>query len=359
MVVINLKKTVSSRFWRIRPMSFNGGENDYWAIQSLQLMEYEKTDVENIQDKIFLENRDRAYEENPVRLKGAYTPVDSQSFLSKFGFNSMFSTDQYFFELSFRSIVSRLSRPFVIEDILEIPSETQFDSKLRPVSKYLEVTDVTWSTTGFTPAWKPTIQRIIAQPVMSSQETQDILGKITADKDDTGLFDNYQGYRDGTKKYQDVEDISQEVRASANTDVPQRGKDYANVQKLSEDFYERHDEIVEEKNLEEGFRPEKFDRSIALFGEDAMPPNGEEYTEGDNFPENPSDGDYHRLTYRSISNAIPPRLHRFSVAKNRWVFLAKDMRYKRQSANATLKRYRDPNVSTTTDPNNVDNEFKK
>lgn len=346
MVTINFRKTVPSRWWRIRPLEFNGGATDHWSIQAIQLMDYESTNIQNIQDRIFLENRDRDYDENPVRLKGVYVPFDQQSFQSKFGFGTMFGGDEWIIELSFSSIIGLLGRPFVIGDIIQLPSETQFNTKLEAILKYLEVTDVAWSANSYTPNWVPLMQRIIAKPVMASQETQDILGKLTESIDEIGTSDINDGLFD--KKYQDVSSITQTIEADQNTEVPVDGEDYSKVAKISQDFY---DWAEEQSGSTEVAR--RIDRARSHFGVDAMPPNGEPYTEGDEFPSNPKDGDYHRLTYTNIRSGIPARLHRWSSAKKRWIFLEKDRRAEFKDTQSRLQDFLDPSESSVTNPDDI------
>jgi hypothetical protein len=340
--IVNFNKSVPSRYWRLRPVAFNGGPNDHWAIQALQLLDYESTKIQNIQDRIFLENRDRDYDENPIRIKASYQPIDLQSFQSKFGFGSLFSGEEWILEVSFSGTVGAIGRPFVIGDIIQLPSETQFNPTLQPVLRYLEIVDVAWSTNSYTPSWVPTMQRLIARPVMASQETQDILGKLTADQDNLGTVDINDGQNN--KKYQDYSAITQTIDADQNTAVPERGVDYADVAKISDEFYE----WAEEQGSRDVAR--RIDRVRAQYGFDAMPPNGEPYTQGDTFPDNPKDGDYHRLTYTQIREGIPARLHRYSEAKKKWIFLEKDRRAEFRNTKPTLQNLLDPDTSTVTNP---------
>lgn len=318
-VTIRFRATAPARYWRIRPVQFNGGEDDYWAVKALVLSENEITDQANIQDKIFLENRDREYAKEPIVTKAAYSPVDYQGFLSKLGFNSPFNREQYLLEFSFQQVIRLLGRPLVIGDVLQLPSETFYTPKLRGTLKYLEVTNVSWASTGFTPHWVPTILRVIAEPAMASQETQDIFGKITEDLDEAGSSDINDGIRN--KKYQDIHDVDQTIAADANTAVPQRGQDSANSAKLSDELKDWVEGNIPNLNIG------KIDRKRHPWGIDALPPNGEDYTEGDVFPDKPKDGDYHRLTYDSIDRTLAPRLYRYSKVKKRWLYMETDKRY--------------------------------
>lgn len=346
MVTINFNRSVPSRWWRIRPVKFNGSSTDWWSVLALQLIDFEATHISNIQDKIFMENRDRDYDEYPVTVRGTYTPPDIQSFQSKYGMSGIFGGgDTYSIDVSFKQVVSVLGRPFVIGDIIQLPSETQYSPSLKPIYKYLEITNVAWSSGSYTASWKPTMQKLLAEPVIASQETQDILGKLAINIDSTGLVDIDNG--DDTKAYQDMSDIDQTIKAVANTEVPERGEDYAKVTKLSPEVYEWAAKYP-------GVDVTKIDRIRNVYGIDAMPPNGLPYTEGDEFPLNPANGAYHRLTYTQISSTIPARLHRYSSAKNRWIYLETDQREAHKNTKPVLQEFLNPETSTRTPPPKID-----
>jgi hypothetical protein len=280
-VTLSFAASVPSRYWRLRPLEFNGSTTDYWAVQALQFIDYEKTSINNIQDKIFMENRDRNYAEFSETVKGSYSPIDSQSFISKFGAANNFGGENYFIELNWSEVVRVLGRPIVIGDILQLPSETQYSADLTPVLKYLTVTDVGWSPTGYSPQWIPLMVRVIAEPSVASPETQDVFGKLTEEYDEMGLADTGDGLNN--KKYQDIADVDHTVRAEANTEIPQLGEDAANVQKYSDAVYEWQD-AHPNANLA------KSDRGRNLWSRDGMPPNGEPFTQGDEFVASPVDG---------------------------------------------------------------------
>jgi len=338
LVTLAFNKSVPSRFWRVRPLKFNGGSDDYWTVQALELIDYEKTNVGNIEDRILLENRDVDYSTDPIKMKCYYTPIDVVANASKFGFFQ--EENIYNISVSFGQAVALLGRPFVIGDIVELPSEKQFTPSLQPVLKYLQVTDVAWQTTSYTASWTPTMQRLLAVPALATQETQQIFGKLTEDLDDTGLAD----INDGTsQKYQDIANISKTIKAKANTDVPERGQDDADIAEVSDDA------IAYAKNYPK-MNIGKLNIAKTPYSEDAMPPNGEPYTEGETFPERPKNGDYHRLTYDSLKKDIAPRLFRFSSRKGHWIQLAVDRKYQARKTKPKLQEYIDPKYSSVTDP---------
>jgi len=331
--VIHFKHSVPSRFWRLRPIDFNGGVSDRWIIQALQLMDYDETSIDDIQDDIFLENRDREYASESTTIKGTYDLIDIQTELSRFGIE--LPNQQYYMHMSFNAVVTALGRPIVIGDIFEVPSETQYSATMEPIKKFLEVTDVGWSTEGYTPGWQPTMQRIIAQPMMASQETQDIFGGFNSTPDASGLV----GIDDGNHPiFQDISNVSQSIEAEASTDLAERGSDPLDVQEFSaEELQSAADQGV--PNLSKiGLN------SKGLYVEDGLPPNDEAYTEGDSFPETFAEGDYHRLTYTGLAEDIPPRLYRYSTAKNRWVYLETDKREQYNQTKPILQQF----LSSTT-----------
>lgn len=346
LLTYSFRKTVPSRWWRIRPLQFNGGQSDYWSIQALQFADYEITSEQNIQDRIFLENRDRDYSESPIRLKAQYSPFDKSLASGKFGFE--FFTEDYELKFSFRQVVRALGRPFIIGDILELPSEAQFNTKLTPIKKYLEVTDVGWDSQSFTAAWVPTMQRVVAKPVVASQETQDIMGKLTKTVDASGLFDIDDG--NPGKKYQDYHDISQTIKADALTQVPQKGIDVGDLAVISPELKQFSDDKPD-MNLE------KLSRYHSIYTQDALPPNGLPYTQGDTFPSNPKDGDFHRLTYQNISSNIPARLHVYSSEKSRWIFLQSDVKKSINSVKPRLQDFLNPTKRKRVDIDSIKKEI--
>lgn len=347
LVTLNFKRTVPSRYWRIRPIAFNGTSADYWVVRVLQFVEYEATALSNIQDKILLENRDRDYQEYAVNIKAAYTPQENSSQFDRFGQNPF--SDMYAFDVSFAQCVERLGRPFVIGDIIMVPSERQYSATLRPIDKYLEVTDIFWAATGFSATWTPSVQKIVAKPLIASQETQDIAGKLTADVDGAGVFDINDGL-DG-KKYQDYMDISDNIRANNKERVPVKGIDYANNPVISPELRKF---AADHPNM----NVNKLTAARLTQGVDAMPPNGEPYTEADEFPASPKNGDYHRLTYKALGNNIPARLHRYSTAKGRWIYLESDYKSAQNALRPHLKDYTSRD-SSKTPLHKIDDEINK
>jgi hypothetical protein len=325
---VDFKHSVPNRYWRLRPIEFNGTTCDAWSITALEMFDFEATAQTNIQDKILMENRDREYSQSAISLKGYYDLLSVATDLSRFGIEIPSST--YQIRVNFNATVNALGRPIVIGDIIDLPSETQYTPDLRPVKRYLEVTDVTWDSTSYTPGWMPTMLLLTTAPAMATQETQDIFGDLASKVDTSELFSG----DDGTSTvWQDYSTIDQTIRAEAASDVPERGS-------LGSD-------IIREMEPEEIAQLQAQVPSISvpsynpngLYVEDAMPANGEPFTEGPTFPTGPKDKDYHRMLYVGTAGDVPARLYRWSSAKGRWIFMEQDKRQQFNFQKSVLDEY--------------------
>ena len=287
------------------PTSFSGvALNEPWEISKLELFDYQTTRLDDIQDPLLLENRDRDYASQSVQLKVAYQPTDTISDLSKFGFQM---TDSYTFTASFAQMVKLLGRPIVVGDVLELPSEMQYDQNLKPVRKFLEVSDTSWAADGYTTAWKPIMYRFQASQLIPSQEHRDILGTVDTQKflvDDGTFFDGIEQIQTAPLT------ISEQVKTEALQEVPEKGTNVTEIASGTSRYSE----------------PGTYD-GRDLYVEDGLPPDGLPYTEGFKLPDvaDASDGDYFRLNYDPKLN-IASRLYKFSSVKNKWIYIETDRR---------------------------------
>lgn len=315
--VVNLPNTIESglvrftqskpsRYWRIVPTSFAGaGNNQPWEVSELEFYDYQATRLDDIQDSLFMENRDRDYAKQSVPMKAAYTAIDQISDLGKFGFQI---SDTYNFTTTFAGMVQTLGRPIVIGDIIEVPSELQYDQNLKPVRKFLEVVDSGWTADGRTTSWRPIIYKFQAAPFFASQEHRDILGTADTQKyviDDSDFFSGLNN------QIQTGPLTSTEInKAEADAAVPEKG---INVTELA-------------SGAGRLSIPDTYD-GLGIYVQDGIPPDGKPYTEGFKMPDitKSKEGDYFRLNYDPALN-IPPRLFKFSLAKGKWIFVESDKR---------------------------------
>lgn len=328
---ISFKHSAPNRYWRLRPLEFTGTNIDSWGVQALELHEFMVTTQDNIQDKIFMENRNRDYDNEWILLRGFYDLITPELEITKFMAELGASSD-YRMKINFSSCVALLSRPLIIGDFIELPSEQQYTPTLEIRKKYLEVTDVTWDPDTYTPGWMPTMLLVTAKPAIASEETQDIFGDLAKNIDSSGLFDNDDG---NNKKYQDYSTIEQTIAADAQTALPERGSEGSNVVR---EFTPEEIADAEAHGAGPGLKQMNFNRT-GLYVEDALPQNDAPYTEANTFPVSPNDGDYHRLTYTGLAKDVPPRLYRWSTTKGRWIYLETDRRLQFNNQKAVLEDY--------------------
>lgn len=323
LVTIQVNANASYNKWRIIPTFFNGvATNDSWEIVQCQMLEMNQISLDNIQDYVLLENRDRSYSRTSVLLKSQYDLMDVQTELAKFGINL---PQTYIFTLSFSAMVEKLGRPILIGDIVELPGETQYDAQLRPVKKWLEVTDTGWSTEGYTMNWRPQLFRFYAQPILPSVEHKDILGlpgkvnNLQTDEDSifNGLLQNDQAFKS-----------AETIKQFAADAVPETGSDPADIQSGLPNLGNSVTDAG------------KYD-GRDLYVEDAIPPDGAPFTVGDTPPAwgTVPVGSYHRLSYASYPASIrpPDRLLQLQTS-GRWKIIEVDKRNDPESHKKTMSR---------------------
>lgn len=309
--LIRIKQSAPARYWRIVPLSFAGASttDEPWVIQKLEFFDFEITRLDDIQDTFFMENRDRDYAKTSVQLRVQYTPFDTVSDLSKFGFQI---ADIYSFTISFAEMVRALGRPIVTGDILELPNEIQYDINLRPVRKFLEVTDTGWAADGYTTSWKPIIYRFQAQQLIPGQEHRDILGTIDTQKyviDDGQFFNGIEQIQTSPLT------VTEKNIEEAKTASPEKGANPLEIASGANRFQV----------------PNSYD-GTDLYIQDGLPPDGGSYISGFTLPDvaGQLDGAYFRLEYPPNLN-IPARLYRFSLLKNKFIYVETDKRGRRSA----------------------------
>lgn len=312
---ISIKQSAPAAYWRIVPILFAGGATDKWQIVKLELMDYQATSLDNIQDTLFLENRDRDYATSSIQMKCSYQPFDSIGDLGKFGFSIL---DQYVFTCSFARMVEKLGRPVVVGDILEVVPELSYDRNMKPVKKFVEVTDCGWSAEGYTPQWQPTLYRFQGVQLIPSAETRDIINtpeQQLYNIPDADFFDN----------------LSQIPTAQVLATESNKVEAQSAVNETGSDVREIAQEIPLQPELAAQF-------SQGVYVEDGLPPNGLPYGEGYVLPDATSahDGDYFRMNYPE-SSQIAPRLYKFSLLKGKWVFVESDHRQQYSSLKPSLR----------------------
>lgn len=157
---------------------------------------YSVLDPTNIQDLLFLENRDRVYDKNIYRLRGHYNVQNLDFDLSQFGL--FLNNDIIFINVHYNDMIDIVGRKLMVGDVLELPHQLDYNplSETIPVAlkRFYQITDANFSSEGYTQTWYPHLWRIKCEPLFNSQEFQDILKEPINQ-------DNYLGNWDKDKVY--------------------------------------------------------------------------------------------------------------------------------------------------------------
>lgn len=157
---------------------------------------YDKLDPTNIQDLLFLENRDRKYDPNIYCLRGHYNVQNLDFDLSQFGL--FLNNDIIFITVHYNDMIELIGRKLMVGDVFELPHLTDYHplNETIPVGlrRYYQITDANFASEGFSQTWMPHLWRIKCEPLVDSQEFSNILS-APMEKD------NYLGDWDKTATY--------------------------------------------------------------------------------------------------------------------------------------------------------------
>lgn len=134
----------------------------------------------NIQDLLFMENRDRVYDTSIYRMRCIYHVPDNDLDLSQFGI--MLAAGTVFINFHINDMVRILGRKLMSGDVLELPHLKDYDSLDTSVSVALQrfyvVQDGVRPSEGFSSTWWPHIWKVKCTPMVDSQEYAQILNTI-------------------------------------------------------------------------------------------------------------------------------------------------------------------------------------
>lgn len=279
--------------------------------------EYLNESAKNIQDLLFLENRDRKYDTDVYNVRGLYQTSDIDFDLQQFGL--FLTNDSLFIVFHIRDTVETIGRKLMSGDVLELQHKKDYWSldETVPVAlkRYYVVQEVSFASEGYSPTWWPHLIRAKVVPLVDSQEYKDILSNISAGDDtDENLVTILSQY---DKNIQ----INDAVLTQAETETPKSGYDITQLYTVPTnsdrtefgDYNYMTPEITERtvpgdpETVPPDVTVTTPDKSISgyLTG-DGLAPNGFPVTSGIAFTDNPTVGDYVlRLDYH------PNRLFRF------------------------------------------------
>ena len=157
---------------------------------------YDTLNPLNIQDLLFLENRDRVYDKNIYRLRGHYNVQNLDFDLSQFGL--FLNNDIIFITVHYNDMIDIVGRKLMVGDVLELPHLLDYhplnETIPTALKRFYQITDANYASEGFSQTWYPHLWRIKCEPLVNSQEFTDILKEPINQ-------DNYLGNWDKDKTY--------------------------------------------------------------------------------------------------------------------------------------------------------------
>jgi len=270
---------------------------------------YHKIDPTNIQDLLFLENRDRKYDPDIYSIRGIYNVQDIDFNLSQFGL--FLDNDTLFLTVHINSSVKTVGRKIISGDVIELP-HLKDPNSLGDISyalkRFYVVEEVTRASEGFSPTWYPHLYRLKLKQIVDSQEYRDILD-LPAEEDNPGG----DTLRDMLSSFEREMQVNDAVIEQAEADAPQSGYDVSHYYTLSVESTDAGSTPVIEQTAggATSAPPPKSGYSGYLVG-DGTPPNGANFGHGIQFPDSPEKGDYFLRT-----DFLPKRM--FQYDGNKWV----------------------------------------
>ena len=272
--------------------------------------QYDAVKETNIQDLLFLENRDRKYDEDVYTIRGHYTVQDLDFNLSQFGL--FLTNDTIFVTMHINSSVKTLGRKIMSGDVIEFPhlideyAANDFEVALK---RFYVVEDVTRASEGFSQTWYPHLYRIKLKQIYDGQEYKDILDLPAMEDSDTTLRDILSTY---------------EIEMQVNDAVVKQGEEYASKSGYdTQSFYtvttdNKGNVLIVSVDADTIGVDEEIDVNLILetpprtgytgylIG-DGIPPNGHPFGVGSSFPADANENDYFLR-----SDLLPNRLFRFT-----------------------------------------------
>lgn len=287
----------------------------------------------NIQDLLFLENRDRKYDPDVYSMRGIYQTQDVTFDLSQFGM--FLQTGTLFMVFHINDMVATLGRKLMPGDVIELMHLKDYypldDSLPVALKRYYVISDCNNAAEGYSATWWPHLWRVKINPLTDSQEYKDILNQIKLDIDPfTGNTGNVSlgSVSSIINKYIEINDA---ILKEAETNVPYSGYDVDHIYiKPTDPFGGPGDPtgVTADNNqatadgiVVDGdsgiLSPDKTIEGY-LTG-DGKAPNGLPVYSGIAFPSNPLVGDYALRT-----DYLPNRLFRWDG--RRWVKMEDNVR---------------------------------
>jgi hypothetical protein len=286
----------------------------------------------NIQDLLFLENRDRKYEEEIYRIRGHYQLQNLNFNLSQFGL--FIDNDTVFMTVHINDIITTIGRKPLAGDVMELPhlkddfALNDFDLSM---PRFFVIEEVDRPSEGYSATWYPHLYRLKLKKLTDSQQYSDILDKPAGEDSNYALRDLL------STRTKELE-INDAIIQQAELDSPMSGFQVRQFYTLatdpdtgaallttvdSDEYNASHSGHLVNgmSNINASSRnaiPLRTGYTGYLFG-DGFPPNGYVFGQGIRFPQDVAKDDYFlRLDF------LPNRLFKFNG--QRWLKVEDNVR---------------------------------
>ena len=293
-----------------------GPENPSDANATASEPQYDVVKETNIQDMLFLENRDRKYDPDVYNMRAIYNVSDTDFNLSQFGL--FLQNDTLFMTIHINSSVKTLGRKILSGDVVEFPhliDEYALNDYSVALKRYYVVEDVNRAAEGFSQTWYPHLYRVKLKQIYDGQEFSEILDLPAGDDANNTL-------RDVLSTFETEMQINNAVVAQADADSAKSGYDTSNLYTLQVDEQGRPELVTTDTNELDASQADLLADRVSqtparegyqgyLLG-DNIAPNGESFGSGIQFPTSAQSGDYFLRT-----DMMPNRLFRYD--NSRWI----------------------------------------
>jgi hypothetical protein len=295
---------------------------------------YSTTSVTNIQDLLFLENRDRTYDPEIYRIRGMYNVQNIDFNLSQFGL--FIDNDTLYMTVHINDFIKYIGRKPISGDVLELPhlrDDFALNDKDFSLPRYYVIEDVGRASEGFSVTWYPHLYRLKLKRVTDSQQFAGIFDQTAKDANGDPVADGTT-LKDLLSTFNKEISINQQLIAQAEADAPKSGYETRQFYTLAVDpkYGTPLLQTVDETDIDASNASSNLNASASagiakrtgytgyLLG-DGFPVNGYDFGFGIQFPSNPQDNDYFLR-----SDFLPNRLFRFSNSQNAWVAVEDSVR---------------------------------
>jgi hypothetical protein len=282
---------------------------------------YDTLKETNIQDLLFLENRDRKYDSSIYSVRGIYNVQNLDFNLSQFGL--FIDNDTIFMTVHINDWITSIGRKPISGDVFELPhlkDEFALNDYNVALPRYFVIEDVSRASEGFSITWYPHLYRLKLKKIVDSQQFADLLDKpaVDANGDPTN-----QTLRDILSTKAKELQINDAILSQAEADAPKSGYE-------TQQFYTLAVDPANGKPIIQTVDSSTVDASTlgvdasAIHGRavrsgyagyllgDGVPPNGVDFGHGIQFPTTAHTNDYFLRT-----DFMPNRLFRYDGT--RWV----------------------------------------